>query len=170
MDLSGRIAAMGDHPHVDLSADLLPDTDRDSLRNELLALAAQPGRPSATRLLKGKVPRRLVGPIFAACDMPTDVPAAALTRAQRHGLIEAIKRLPLPVEGTLGYDQAEVTAGGLDLSALDPRTMQVHNHEGLFICGELLDLDGPIGGLNFQAAFSTGFMAGRAAARSVAGK
>jgi hypothetical protein len=48
--------------------------------------------------------------------------------------------------------------------------MQVHNHEGLFICGELLDLDGPIGGLNFQAAFSTGFMAGRAAARSVAGK
>lgn len=169
MDLSGRISAMGDHPQVDLRADLLPDTDRESLRTELLALAAQPGRPSAARLLRGKVPRRLLGPIFAACGLPTDLPAAALTRAQRHGLIEAIKRLSLPVEGTLGYDQAEVTAGGLALSALDPRTMLVHNHEGLFICGELLDLDGPIGGLNFQSAFSTGYIAGRAAARSIVG-
>lgn len=160
---------MGDHPQVDLRADLLPDTDRESLRTELLALAAQPGRPSAARLLRGKVPRRLLGPIFAACGLPTDLPAAALTRAQRHGLIEAIKRLSLPVEGTLGYDQAEVTAGGLALSALDPRTMLVHNHEGLFICGELLDLDGPIGGLNFQSAFSTGYIAGRAAARSIVG-
>ncbi|HIF40079.1 MAG TPA: aminoacetone oxidase family FAD-binding enzyme [Planctomycetes bacterium] len=170
MDLSGRISALGDHAQVDLRADLLPDIDRESLRDELLALAAQPGRPGATRLLKGKVPRRLLGPICAACDIGPDMAAAALTRAQRHGLIEAIKRLPLPVEGTLGYDQAEVTAGGLALDALDSRTMQVHGHEGLFVCGELLDLDGPIGGLNFQAAFSTGYMAGRAAARSFTGK
>ena len=170
MDLSGRISAMEDTPQVDLRADMLPDIARESLRDELLSLAAQPGRPSTAKLLKGKLPKRLVGPIFAACQLPIDLPAAALSRAQRHTLIETLKRLPLPVGGTLGYDQAEVTAGGLSLSALDPRTMQTHDHPNLFVCGELLDLDGPIGGLNFQAAFSTGFLAGRAAARSITRK
>jgi predicted Rossmann fold flavoprotein len=169
MDLSGRISAMGDNLRVDLRADLLPEIDRDTLRDELLSLGSIPGRPSTARLLKGKLPKRLIAPIFAACGVPIDLPAATLSKSQRHGLIEALKRLPLPVQGTLGYDQAEVTAGGLDLPALDSRTMQVHNRKGLFVCGELLDLDGPIGGLNFQAAFATGLMAGRAAARSIAG-
>jgi predicted flavoprotein YhiN len=168
MDLSGRISAMGDNSRVDMRADLLPNIERETLRAELLALAAMSGRPSTARLLRGKLPKRLIGPVFSACDVPIELPAAALSKAQRHGLIEALKRLPLPVQGTLGYDQAEVTGGGLDLGALDSRTMQVHNREGLFVCGELLDLDGPIGGLNFQAAFATGLMAGRAAARSIA--
>ena len=170
MDLSGRIAAMGENAKVRLRVDLLPDTTREVLRRELISLATQAGRPRAARLLRGRLPKRLLEPIFAASDLPLDLPAASLSRARRHGLIETLKGLPLPVQGTLGYDQAEVTAGGLDLSALDPRDMQVRARRGLYVCGEILDLDGPIGGLNFQAAFSTGYMAGLAAGNSIAGK
>ena len=63
--------------------------------------------------------------------------------------------------GTLGFGKAEVTAGGVALDEVDSRTMQSKLVPGLYIAGELLDLDGPIGGYNFQAAWSTGWLAGR---------
>jgi predicted flavoprotein YhiN len=71
-----------------------------------------------------------------------------------------MKRLRLPVTGTLGFGKAEVTAGGVALAEVDSRTMESKKQPGLYIAGELLDLDGPIGGYNFQAAFSTGWLAG----------
>ena len=69
--------------------------------------------------------------------------------------MDALKGLRVPVEGTLGWDEAEVTGGGLALDAVDRRTMAVAGRPGLYVIGELLDLTGPIGGLNFQAAFAT---------------
>jgi predicted flavoprotein YhiN len=66
----------------------------------------------------------------------------------------------LPITGTLGFKKAEVTAGGVALDELDSRTMRSKRVPGLWIAGEVLDLDGPIGGYNFQAAFSTGWLAG----------
>ena len=71
--------------------------------------------------------------------------------------------MPLPVRGTRGFEKAEVTAGGVRLDEINPRTLESRIHKGLFIAGELLDVDGPIGGYNFQAAFSTGRAAGLAA-------
>ncbi|OUW77973.1 MAG: hypothetical protein CBD74_11535 [Saprospirales bacterium TMED214] len=71
--------------------------------------------------------------------------------------------MPLPVRGTRGFEKAEVTAGGVRLDEVNPRTLESRLHKGLFIAGELLDVDGPIGGYNFQAAFSTGRAAGLAA-------
>ena len=71
--------------------------------------------------------------------------------------------MPLPVRGTRGFEKAEVTAGGVRLDQINPRTLESRIHKGLFIAGELLDVDGPIGGYNFQAAFSTGRAAGLAA-------
>ena len=62
--------------------------------------------------------------------------------------------------GTLGFEKAEVTAGGSRLDEVDSRTMRSKLAPGLYIAGEVLDLDGPIGGYNFQAAFSTGYLAG----------
>ena len=69
----------------------------------------------------------------------------------------------MPVAKSLGYDHAEVTRGGVALAEVDPRTMQSRLRPGLFVCGELLDVDGPIGGFNFQAAFATGRLAGLSA-------
>ena len=72
--------------------------------------------------------------------------------------------MPLNVTGTVGFDKAEVTAGGVALNEVNPRTMESRLVKGLYIAGEVLDVDGPIGGYNFQAAFSTGRAAGIAAA------
>jgi predicted flavoprotein YhiN len=89
-----------------------------------------------------------------------------LSKAQRHELIEALRGLRIPSDGTLGFDRAEVTAGGLDLAEVEPRSMRVRSQRDLWVFGELLDLDGPIGGLNFQAAFACAELAGRAVAGS----
>jgi predicted flavoprotein YhiN len=95
--------------------------------------------------------------------MSAERKAAALSREERGRLVRAVKHLALPVAGTLGFEKAEVTAGGVALDEVDSRTMQSKRVPGLFIAGEVLDLDGPIGGYNFQAAFSTGWLAGSAA-------
>ena len=79
-----------------------------------------------------------------------------------------MKRLQVPLAGTLGFEKAEVTAGGVSLHEVDSRDMQSRKQPGLYIAGELLDLDGPIGGYNFQAAWSTGWLAGMKAARRCA--
>jgi len=76
-----------------------------------------------------------------------------------------VKRLVQPVTGTLGFEKAEVTSGGVALDEVDSRSMASKRQPGLFVAGEVLDLDGPIGGYNFQAAFSTGWLAGTAAAK-----
>jgi predicted flavoprotein YhiN len=111
------------------------------------------------------VPRRLFEAVARAAGLGNgDVRANALDREGRHRLVEALKGLPVPVDGTLGFDHAEVTAGGLALEAVDPGTMRVRGMDGLWVFGELLDLDGPIGGLNFQAAFATAELAARDAA------
>ena len=77
--------------------------------------------------------------------------------------MESIKGLRIPISGSLGFAKAEVTAGGLALDEVDRLTMEVRKHPGLHVFGELLDLTGPIGGFNFQAAFSTANLAAQAA-------
>ena len=78
----------------------------------------------------------------------------------RTRLVRNVKRCAIPVSGTLGFKKAEVTAGGVSLEEVDSRTMQSKLVPGIYLAGEVLDLDGPIGGYNFQAAFSTGWLAG----------
>ena len=80
-------------------------------------------------------------------------------------MVGLIKHCPIPVTGTLGFRKAEVTGGGVRLDEVDSRTMASRLAKNLFLAGELLDLDGPIGGYNFQAAFSTGWLAGEIAGR-----
>lgn len=86
-----------------------------------------------------------------------------LTREERMILARRLSGLPLPVVGDRGYSFAESTAGGVDLSEINPSTMEVRAHPGLFLCGEILDVDGRIGGFNFQWAWSSGYLAGRGA-------
>ena len=93
-----------------------------------------------------------------------------MDRRRRNLLVDALKGLRVPVSGTLSWDAAEVTAGGLHLDELEPRTLAVHRHPGLYVAGELLDLTGPIGGLNFQAAFATAELAVRDIARTLGGR
>ncbi|MGB0333538.1 MAG: NAD(P)/FAD-dependent oxidoreductase, partial [Planctomycetota bacterium] len=111
-------------------------------------------------------PRRLFDAVAASASLAGDVTVNGLDRSMRHAIVEAMKGLPVPVHGTVGWDHAEVTAGGLALREVNPRTMAVNQCPGLFVVGELLDLNGPIGGLSFQAAFATAQLAGEALAKT----
>ena len=123
---------------------------------------AASGKKLLAVVLAAKLPRRLCDQLLVLCGLAADRKAAALAKADRQKLVAAVKRLRLPVTGTLGFEKAEVTAGGVSLDEVDSRTMQSKQQPGLYLAGEVLDLDGPIGGYNFQAAWSTGWLAGRA--------
>jgi predicted Rossmann fold flavoprotein len=147
-----------------LELDLLPSVREDALEEHLRAEAAAAGKKVLAGLLPPEIPKRLAETLVVQAGMAADRKAAALSRAERGRLVGCVKRLRLPVAGTLGFEKAEVTAGGVHLDEVDSRTMRSRKVEGLFLAGEVLDLDGPIGGYNFQAAFSTGWLAGTRAA------
>jgi predicted flavoprotein YhiN len=85
-----------------------------------------------------------------------------LTRDQRKALVRAVVEWPLPITGNRGFTYAEVTAGGVPLQEIDLKTMESRLCPGLFFCGEICDVDGRIGGYNYQWAWSSGYVAGTA--------
>jgi predicted Rossmann fold flavoprotein len=145
-----------------LHVDFLPDLPEDAARAALAgALAARPSDRVAA-LLPGSLPARLAEALCGVAGVPAERRGAETSRAERHALLQALKRCALDVAGTRGFDFAEVTAGGVALPEVDPGTTASRVVPGLYVAGEILDLDGPIGGFNFQSAFSTGDAAGRA--------
>jgi predicted Rossmann fold flavoprotein len=114
--------------------------------------------------LRAKLPDRLVGVLLAKIDVNPERILSELRRDERLRLVEMLVRGDLPWSGDEGYKKAEVTGGGVELGEVNPRTMESKRHPGLFICGEVLDAFGPIGGYNFAWAWATGRAAGKAAA------
>jgi predicted flavoprotein YhiN len=90
-----------------------------------------------------------------------------LTRSIRKKLVQSVTATPLPVQGDRGFAVAEATAGGVPLEEVQLETMESRKCPGLYLAGEVLDVDGRIGGFNFQWAWSSGFVAGTAVAKSV---
>lgn len=157
--------AVTGHPHpetLDLVCDFLPALSDVVFDDELRQRAAAAGKKPVSAILPGELPRRLVDALLALSELPGDLRCAELGKAARGRLVRVFKHCPIPVTGTLGFKKAEVTAGGIALGEVDSRTMQSRLVPNLFLAGEVLDLDGPIGGYNFQAAFSTGWLAGAA--------
>jgi len=115
-------------------------------------------------ILRQRLPNRLADWLVADAGLPLDRTLATLTRAERLALIGRLCRYALPWTGDEGYKKAEVTGGGVALDEVDPRTLESRRHRGLFLCGELLDAFGPIGGHNFAWAWATGRTAGLGAA------
>ena len=95
--------------------------------------------------------------------IPADRRTSSLKRSERLALIDALTAYPLPWSGNEGYKKAEVTGGGVALGEVDPKTLESKRVAGLYLCGEMLDAFGPIGGHNFSWAWATGRAAGIAA-------
>ena len=117
-------------------------------------------------LVRRHLPDRLAQTLVEEAGVDPHRALAQLRREERARLVTALAAYPLPWTGDEGYKKAEVTGGGVDLSEVDPRTMESRRHPGLFLCGEVLDAFGPIGGYNFAWAWSTGRAVGLGAARS----
>jgi len=130
-------------------------------------------RPDGTRTalgaLRSRLPERLALALLGVAGVEPARPLAQLRRLERLRLVDTLVRGALPCTGHEGYKKAEVTGGGVSLAEIDPRTMESRRHRGLFLCGEMLDAFGPIGGYNFLWAWVTGRAAGLGAARRAAG-
>jgi predicted flavoprotein YhiN len=98
--------------------------------------------------------------VLESAGVPGSTPASQLKRADRQRLVVALSSMVLPWTGDEGYRKAEVTGGGVALGEVDPRTMESRRMPGLYLCGEMLDAFGPIGGYNFLWAWATGRAAG----------
>jgi predicted Rossmann fold flavoprotein len=143
-----------------LEVDLVPAETEQVLDEWLRQEALASGKKQLAMVLSSQLPRRLAETILHLAEMDVERKAAGLTKDERGRLVRLFKHLPIPLTGTLGFKKAEVTAGGVALDEVDSRTMQSKLMPNLYLAGEILDLDGPIGGYNFQAAWSTGWLAG----------
>jgi predicted Rossmann fold flavoprotein len=166
LDISRAYTALegappGDLPRARLACDFLPDIKREALDEWLRQSAAADGKRQVAGFLAERLPRRLAEALVVQTGLAPDFRGAALSKVARAQLVAAVKETQVRISGTRGFGKAEVTAGGVALSEIDSRTMESKLVRGLYFAGEILDLDGPIGGYNFQAAFSTGVLAGR---------
>jgi predicted flavoprotein YhiN len=114
------------------------------------------------------VPASVASALLNTLRLERTTPIAHFTRDDRRRLVRALVEWPLPVTGTRGYNFAEATAGGIELTEIDPSTMESRVRRGLYLVGEMLDVDGRIGGFNFQWAWCTGRIAGEALASGAA--
>ena len=161
---------------VSLFADLFPEQSAAELEEKLLFQARKSGAQMVRKFLQscpiapcrgsfalahhGTIPTALLPYIMRHAALENNVTWSGLVREKRQSLLAALKRLPLGTVRDVPLDQGEVSAGGVSLSEVNPKTMQSRIVPKLFFCGELLDYAGEIGGFNLQAAFSTGWIAG----------
>lgn len=142
-----------------------PGTDADALDARLLATKGV----GVGAWLRELVPERLARALCVAAGVAHDATAQQVPRERRRALVRLACATQLPVSGDRGWNAAEVTAGGVPLSEVDVRTMESRVVPGLHLAGEICDVDGRIGGFNFQWAWASGFVAGISAAAAAAG-
>jgi len=150
---------------VFLSIDLKPALDEGKLDARLLRDLDARGKRHFRSLLKGLLPSKLIPVCIDLTGIPSDKMAHQITSEERKRLRTWLKDFRLEVTGHRPFTEAIITAGGVDTREVDPRTLASRLVEGLYFAGEVLDVDADTGGYNLQAAFSTGWVAGRSAAR-----
>jgi predicted Rossmann fold flavoprotein len=157
LDVSRAVSGHADPRRLELECDFLPSLAREELA-QMLRGAGADGRKQMGGLVP--LPRRIVDALLGTVGLSSEQRVAEVGQQARLRAVEAVKCARIPLSGTRGFEKAEVTAGGIALDEVDSRTLESKLLRGLYLAGEVLDLDGPIGGYNFQAAWSTGYLAG----------
>ena len=147
--------------------DFKPALDAKKLDERLLREITKNPYLNYSGLLKLLLPKKIIPLAVAETGILAARKISQLSHDERQQLICFLKNFRFEISGSQRIEKATITAGGVDLSEVEPKTMESKICPGLFITGELLDLDGPTGGFNLQMCFTTGYVAGRAAARGV---
>jgi hypothetical protein len=161
------VAALDAGHKVELSLDLKPALDHKKLDARLQRDLADRKFSHWVDVLEGLLPRDLIPTALAASGAAGDVPCHQITGPQRKALKSWLKDYRFTLSGYGGFKEAIVTAGGVKTAEVNPHTMESKLVGGLYIIGELLDVDADTGGFNMMAAFSTGWVAGEAAAKAL---
>ncbi len=168
--MSQAVARALENGPVSISIDLKPALTNKELDARLQReFAAYPKR-QLPAILRELLPEKMVEPMAGISGVPMGRTASSMTVEDRSHVLKLLKNLTFDVKTTLPMGAAMVTAGCVELTEVDPRTMASKTVPGLYLAGEVLDLDADTGGYNLQAAFSTGWVAGEAAARFVEGQ
>jgi hypothetical protein len=168
LGVSREVAEAAPNPVV-VEADLLPDEPFEALRDRLQAQLKAFPRRSVADFVETATPNRLVRPLLDSAGIDPTVRGAHLAAKDRNRLVQTLKGWPLGRVRHVPLERGEVVAGGIALGEVDPHSMRSRKVVGLYVCGELLDIAGPVGGYNLQAAWSTGVVAGETAAADLAG-
>ena len=152
---------------LELSIDLKPALSEDKLEARLLRDFQEFSRSTLAEVARKLLPGPLVAPVLDAAFLDGKKPVSQISKEERAGLIRAVKQFTIPLIGTRPLSEAIVTAGGVALKEIDPKTMKAKRMAGLWFAGEVMDVDGYTGGFNLQAAFSSGYVAGLHAAQMI---
>ena len=161
------VSCLQEKKEVSVVIDLKPALDEKQLDTRLLRDLTAHGKRQYRSLLKGLLPSKLIGVCMEQTAIPAERTGHQLTAAERKTLRQWLKNFSFKVTGHRSFKEAVITAGGVAAKEIDPRTMASRKIPGLYFAGEVIDIDADTGGYNLQAAFSTGWLAGRSAAKAV---
>ena len=147
--------------------DLKPALDEQTLDKRLLRDFDKYKNKQITNALVELLPQKLIAVVLSAAGIMPTKSVNVLTKEERGKLVKTLKALPLKLRSLRGFEEAIITSGGVDLSEINPKTMESKKVKGLRFCGEVLDVDAFTGGFNLQIALSTGFVAGETAGKGV---
>ncbi len=141
--------------------DLKPALDEQTLDKRLLRDFERYKNKQIGNALCELLPQKLIVYVLKTAKISPEKPVNVLTKEERGRLVAACKRFPLPLRSLRGFEEAIITSGGVELSEINPKTMESKKVKGLRFCGEVLDVDAFTGGFNLQIAFATGYAAGK---------
>lgn len=149
-----------------VEADLSPDLTWEELQADLKRQISESPRKTVASLTAPFVAARLLEPLLQAMGVSGETRGAHLSAKALNKMVTTLKGWPLGAVRHVPLERGEVVAGGIALEEVDPQTMRSRLFDGLYLCGEILDIAGPVGGYNLQAAWSTGWVAGESAAKT----
>ena len=145
---------------VKLSLDLKPALDEQTLDRRLLRDFGENSNKSIFNCLKNLLPVAIIGEVLKRAGIPSEKKVNNVSRAERALLLTTVKNFDILISSLRGFEEAIITSGGVNVKDINPKTMQSKLVDGLYFCGEVLDVDAFTGGFNLQIAFATGFAAG----------
>ena len=158
-------SALQEGRRVQAELDFAPDWSKEALQEELLARFHRDDGKTAGEALVGFFPGKLIPVVLKECRIALHDPAQDVCKEAIGTLAGLLKRMRIDITGTAGFDKAQTTAGGLRTDEFLPQTLESRRVRGLYAAGEVLDVDGMCGGYNLQWAWSSGYVAGKQAAK-----
>jgi len=165
LDLSKKIGELLKSGKVTLRIDFKPALNFEKLDNRLIRDFEKFNTKKIQNALQALLPKRLIPIVLNLAEIDPDKKCNTISKKERKRLRLLLKGFPFTVHSLVGFKKAVITAGGVSLKEVDPKSMRSKIIDNLFFAGEILDLDGPTGGYNLQVAWSSGWLAGESAAR-----
>ena len=169
LTMSRKVARLQHYnqPELELSIDLKPALSDEKLEARLMRDFQEFSKLRLAEVVRKLLPQPLVEPVLDTAFLDGKKQVSQVSKEERLALVQAVKHFTIPLMGTRPLAEAIVTAGGVALKEIDPKTMKAKRIAGLYFAGEVMDVDGYTGGFNLQAAFSSGYVAGLHAVKQV---